>query len=136
MIFTSKKDIWMGIIMWGAIALFAWIFCQSIFVQFDILGIIFMSILIYLLCSIWFNTRYKIEKDILKVSYGPFRKSINIKEITSIRHTTNPFVAPALSMSRIEINYGKYNTISISPKDRTTFINELQTINAHIQMKA
>ncbi|MFJ8244765.1 PH domain-containing protein [Peribacillus asahii] len=54
------------------------------FVQLDILGIIVMVAMIYLLGAIWFNTRYKIENDTLKISYGPIKKSIDIQEIKSI----------------------------------------------------
>jgi hypothetical protein len=129
MIFQSKRDIWMGVIVWILIATFSWIFYQSVFIQFDILGILIMSIMIFFLCSIWFNTRYNVYKNTLKIIYGPISKSINIMDIHSIRHTRNPFIAPALSMDRIEINYGKYETISISPKDKKAFLAELQTAN-------
>ncbi|WP_045517197.1 PH domain-containing protein [Neobacillus niacini] len=47
----------------------------------------------------------------------------------------NPFVAPALSMNRIEINYGKYNTIQISPKELNLFVNELQTFKLKTKLK-
>ncbi|WP_223881955.1 PH domain-containing protein [Niallia endozanthoxylica] len=43
-------------------------------------------------------------------------------------------MAPSLSVHRIELNYGKYKTIQISPKDRQSFVNELQQKNPHIQL--
>jgi len=134
MVFTSRKDIWMGIVIWALIVAFIWVFYQSVFVQLDIVGIIVMVVMSYLLGTIWFNTRYKIENDTLKISYGPIKKSIAIQEIKSVRNTTNPFVAPSLSVHRIEINYGKYKTIQISPKDKQAFVNELQKQNPHIQL--
>jgi hypothetical protein len=136
LVFISKKDLWMGIIVWSLNALFTWISYQLIFVNFDIVGITFMVLMIYLLCTIWFNTRYKIEKDTLKISYGPYIKIIQIQDINLIRYTTNPFVAPALSMHRVEISYGKYETISISPQDKKTFIQQLQAVNPQIQIRA
>lgn len=134
MVFTSRKDIWMGIVIWVLIFAFIWVFYQSVFVQLDILGIIVMVVMIYLLGTIWFNTRYKIENETLKISYGPIKKSIGIQEIKSIRNTTNPFVAPSLSVHRIEINYGEYKTIQISPKDIQIFVNELQKKNPNIKL--
>lgn len=134
MVFTSRKDIWMGIVIWVLIFAFIWVFYQSVFVQLDILGIIVMVVMIYLLGTIWFNTRYKIENKTLKISYGPIKKSIGIQEIKSIRNTTNPFVAPSLSVHRIEINYGEYKTIQISPKDIQIFVNELQKKNPNIKL--
>ncbi|WP_339160758.1 PH domain-containing protein [Siminovitchia sp. FSL W7-1587] len=134
MVFTSRKDIWMGIVIWALIVVFIWGFYQSVFVQIDILGMIVMVIMIYLLGTIWFNTRYKIENDTLKISYGLIKKAIDIQEIQSIRNTTNPFVAPSLSVHRIEINYEKYKAIQISPKDIQAFVNELQKNNPRIQL--
>jgi uncharacterized membrane protein YdbT with pleckstrin-like domain len=135
LVFVSKKDLWMGIIVWSLNTLFTWISYQLIFVSYDIAGITFMVLMIYLLCTIWFNTRYKIEEDTLKISYGPYRKIIHIGDINSIRYTTNPFVAPALSMHRVEISYCKYGTISISPQDKKAFIQQLQAVNSQIQIR-
>ena len=133
MVFSSRKDVWMGIVIWAMIFAFIWVFYQSVFVQLDILGIIVMVVMICLLGTIWFNTRYKIENGTLKISYGLIKKSIDIQEIKSIRNTTNPFVAPSLSVHRIEINYGKYKIVQISPKDIQRFVIELQKKNPQIK---
>ncbi|KQL54099.1 hypothetical protein AN964_11730 [Heyndrickxia shackletonii] len=134
MVFPSRKDVWMGIVVWTTIVFFLWVLYRSIFVQLDLLGIIAMVVLIYFLGMIWFNTCYKIENNNLKVSFGPFKKSIDIKEITSIRKTKNIFTAPSLSFNRIEIYYGKYGSIQISPIDLQAFISELRKENPNIQL--
>ncbi|RID83502.1 hypothetical protein D1953_15670 [Peribacillus asahii] len=132
--FSSKKDMWMRMIIWALIGVFIWIFYESTFIEFNLVGIIVMTIMIGLLLSIWFWTRYKIEQGILKISYGPIKKSIAIQDIQSIRLTVNPFTAPALSMYKIEINYRKYKTISISPINQERFIKELQKLNPKIRI--
>ena len=132
--FSSKKDMWMGLIVWALIGVFIWIFYESTFIEFNLVGIIVMTIMVGLLLSIWFCTHYKIEQGILKISYGPIKKSIAIEDIQSIRLTVNPFTAPALSMYRIEINYRKYKTISISPINQEQFIKELQKLNPKIRI--
>jgi len=132
--FLSKKDMWMRMIIWALIGVFIWIFYESTFIEFNLVGIIVMTIMIGLLLSIWFWTRYKIEQGILKISYGPIKKSIAIQDIQSIRLTVNPFTAPALSMYKIEINYRKYKTISISPINQERFIKELQKLNPKIRI--
>lgn len=134
MVFTSRKDSWMGIVIWTLIVACIWVFYQSTFVQTNLFGIVIMVVMVYLLGTIWFNTRYKIEHDTLQISYGLIKKTINIQEIKSIRNTTNPFVAPSLSVHRIEINYEKYKTIQISPKDRQAFVEALQQKNPYIQL--
>lgn len=93
-----------------------------------------MTVMICLLGTVWFNTRYKIENNTIYISYGLIKKTIAIQDIKSIRQTTNPFVAPSLSVHRIEINYGLYKTIQISPKDIPAFMGELQKQNPHIHL--
>ncbi|WP_144463720.1 PH domain-containing protein [Siminovitchia fortis] len=63
------------------------------------------------------------------------KKTIVIRSIKSIRFAKNPFTSPALSIHKIEINYGKYETISISPKDTDKFIEILKKNNSQIKMK-
>ena len=63
----------------------------------------------------------------LQIPYGLIKMKSN-------RHTTNPFVSPSLSIHRIEINYEKYKTIQISPKDRQAFVEALQQKNPYIHL--
>lgn len=135
MIFPSKRDRWMGIIIWGVIFLWCWILYEAIFVMFNIIAIILIPVLISLMISIWFYTRYTIKQETIQIAYGPMKWSIHIQDIHSIREVKNPFAAPALSMEKLEVHYGKYETIIISPKDKQEFINTLQINNPRIQMK-
>ncbi len=57
---------------------------------------------------------------------------MNIEKIKSITKTNNPISAPAASFDRIEINYGEFNSVIISPKDKIGFIKELIKINPNI----
>ena len=132
--FASRKDMWMGIIVWTLISLFAVFLFQSIFVHFNIIGLLCTVLIISWLSLCWFRTNYTIEKGILTVKNGLLIKKINIHEIETVRYITNPFVAPALSRHKLEINYGNYGFIQISPKDRNAFINELKKINTRIRM--
>ncbi|MFS0749995.1 hypothetical protein [Oceanobacillus sp. 1P07AA] len=75
MVFVSRKDKWMSIMIWGFVLLFTWNLYQSIYVELDIIAIIVMVILILLLGSIWFNTRYKFDSDTLRIFYGPMKWS-------------------------------------------------------------
>ena len=87
------------------------------------------------LASTWFHTRYIIADGLLIISFGfVYKKTIPIQEITSIRSTKNPFSAPALSLKRLEINYEKYETILVSPKNRNGFLAELKKYNTTIQI--
>ena len=132
--FTSRKDMWMGMIVWTLIVLFAVFLFQSIFIRFSIIGLLCTVLMISWLILCWFRTDYTIEKGILTVKNGLLIKKINVQEIETVRYITNPFVAPALSRHKIEINYGNYGFIQISPKNRIAFINELKKINTRIRL--
>ncbi|KKB35522.1 hypothetical protein QY96_01349 [Bacillus thermotolerans] len=84
---------------------------------------------------IWFNTGYTIEESVIKINYGPIKKSIDIHEINSIRSARNPFIDPALSMDKIEINYAAFKTIAISPKNQEEFVHQLLRKNPHIRIE-
>lgn len=65
---------------------------------------------------------------------GPFRWKIDIMTIISIRKTRNPLSSPALSLNRLEIRYGKWNTILISPKNVDQFCENLRKVNSKIDI--
>jgi len=87
-----------------------------------------------LLLWIWFKTGYTVEEDIIKIEYGPIKRTVNIKEIRSIRGTRNPFIDPALSMDKLEINYARFHTIAIAPKNKDEFVRQLLKQNPNIQI--
>ncbi len=60
---------------------------------------------------------------------------IDIKTIKEISETNNPISAPATSLDRIEIKYGKNRSIIISPKKKEEFIDDLIKINPAIAIK-
>lgn len=82
----------------------------------------------------WFGTGYKIEDGLIKTRCGPFRSTVNIKEIKKLGTTRNPLSAPALSLDRMEIKYGVYRLAIVSPKDKAEFIRVLLLENPDIQI--
>ncbi|WP_096185717.1 PH domain-containing protein [Evansella halocellulosilytica] len=134
MVFTSKKDIWLGIPIWASIIAFLLILYEAIS-QLSIVVIILVFIFLCFLGSIWLHTRYIIQDELLIIKYGLIKQTININDIKSFRKTTNPFVSPSLSIHRIEITYNKYETVQVSPKEINLFVEELQKRNSDIQVK-
>ena len=93
-------------------------------------------LLVYLLCLyLNFSTKYTITNDgVLKVKCGFFyNKWFDINKIKSITKTGNLFSSPAPSLDRIELTYGKFDLIVISPKDKIGFAKELIKINPKIE---
>ena len=72
------------------------------------------------------STRYTLERDQLLVQSGPFRWRIPVTEITGITPTSNPLSSPALSLDRLRIDYGRGASLMISPRDKDTFLRDLE----------
>ena len=61
-----------------------------------------------------------------------YNKDLDIEKIISISKTNNPISAPAASLDRIELRYGEFGSVIISPKDEIAFVKDLTIINPNI----
>lgn len=128
--FDSKKDFWIGLLIWITIGV-------GIIVSFLDVGWfikILMVTVVILIGWIWFGTRYYILDDVLFVRCGPFSQRILIKEIKSIKKTRNPLSSAALSIDRLEIRYGYSGMTLISPKNIDQFIDLIVKENNKISV--
>lgn len=79
------------------------------------------------------RTVYMISDEQLIVKTGFFSpKIIDIQSIKAVNKTNSPLASPAPSMDRIEITYGKFDSIIISPLDKEAFVSSLKRINNEI----
>lgn len=128
--FKSQKDWWLTLIVWLAmlIALGSGVY-ELIYHTPKLLGLLAIFSLYVILplfiLWMWLTTFYVIDENNLTIRFGPFKKQIPLDAINSVKKTINPLSSPALSLKRIEIGYGQYKTILISPIDREMFINIL-----------
>ena len=96
-------------------------------------GLSIILLVMILLLSVIFNSKYEILEYDLKLNCGfLYHKTIHISEIRKTVATRNPLSAPAPSLDRIAIYYGKGKMILVSPKDKAEFIAHLQKINPTI----
>jgi hypothetical protein len=74
-----------------------------------------------------FPMRYGIGEDRLIVRFGLCHQHILFKDIMEVHPTRNPLSSPALSLSRLHIQFGKgiFNAVMISPTQREEFLSEL-----------
>lgn len=78
-------------------------------------------------------TYYTIDRNMLNVRSGfLINTDIEIDKIKSIAETNSILSAPAMSFDRIEIFYNTYDSMMISPLDKTQFIADLQAVNPNI----
>jgi hypothetical protein len=121
MYFPSKRNWWLGLLIWGLVLLAA----VPAFLKPGKGQFIIMIAVILFVGWIWFGTGYEVLDDELKIRCGPFRQRIPLKEIKEIKKTRSPLSAPACSLDRIEIQYGKSKRVMISPADKEGFIKLL-----------
>ncbi|WP_171609373.1 PH domain-containing protein [Limnovirga soli] len=81
------------------------------------------------------STKYIISKDVLEIKCGFLvNQFINIHQIQSVKEVKDIFSAPATSIYRLEIKYNQTDSITISPKNKLAFIQELLKINPAIEI--
>ena len=72
------------------------------------------------------GTRYEFAERDLLIRSGPFRWRVPLEQIRAITPSRSVLSAPALSLDRLRITYGRTGSILISPRDKLQFLLELQ----------
>lgn len=97
-------------------------------------ALIFFQILF--IAHMFWTTLYIIENKKLQIKSGfLINFSIDIQQIKKISETNTLMSAPAISFDRLEILYNKFDTVVISPKEKMQFIEAIQKINPHVEVK-
>lgn len=125
--YRSKIDWWLMLIVFVPMLYPVY---EGIITEDLTLVLIFMAINI-LLIWMFATTSYSIQGNMLIIRCGFFAKQkIAINDITSVQKTNNPLSAPALSLRRLEVKFGRnYDYALISPVRREEFVAELRKMN-------
>lgn len=100
------------------------------------IGIVILLPVMIFVAYTFMTTNYTIESDVLIIKCGfLFNKTIDIRTINKISETNNPLSSPATSLDRLEIIYGKFDSVIISPKQKTEFINDIKKLNPNVEVK-
>ena len=140
--YCSKIDHWLWILIMATMlaGVFAPIFTEPSIDGTSLLILLISTLLPSLLIwNIYTDTHYTIFDDTrtLRVKSGFIVNSrYDICKITRIRNTRTWLSSPALSIDRIEISFGRYNRVVISPLHKEAFINHLLSLNPNIQAEA
>ena len=129
--FKSKIDLWLVVLL---VLIFGFQLTQLASGQKWATFIFTLSVGAFIV-HLFANTFYEIENDKLRIKSGFLVNSlIEIKNIKKISETFNVMSSPALSLDRIEIFYGKNNSILISPKDKSGFFEAIKSINPEVEI--
>ena len=128
--YPSKQDWWIILLAWIPLVATIGLGLFTMVEKASTLSeqiLVFASCIVVPLFFLWMmmTTYYLIEEKNLVIRFGPFKKTVPLASITSIRKTRNPMSSPAMSLKRIEILYNRYDMVLISPKDRDAFIQVL-----------
>ena len=98
-------------------------------------GLFINTAVILFTLHLFLNTYYVIEGEFLVVKSGMiFNKKIDINSVKSIKETKTIISAPALSFDRLEVNWGQYTGVVISPRDKKKFVEHMTRINPLIDV--
>ena len=99
-------------------------------------GLLINTAVILFTLHLFLNTYYVIEGEFLVVKSGMiFNKKIDINSVKSIKETKTIISAPALSFDRLEVNWGQYTGVVISPRDKKKFVEHMTRINPLIDVQ-
>jgi hypothetical protein len=98
-------------------------------------GLVINIVVVGFISYMFTSTYYVINGNDLIIKCGfMINTTIKIDRIKKIVETNNPLSSPATSLDRIAIYYNKSDSVMISPKDKMDFINQLNNINAKIEV--
>jgi hypothetical protein len=72
------------------------------------------------------TTVYTLDDDALDVRCAGLHRRVAYRDITGVQYSTDASSAPALSLRRLKVCYGRDDGLLISPRDREAFIAALQ----------
>ncbi|MHB8838813.1 MAG: PH domain-containing protein [Gemmatimonadaceae bacterium] len=130
MVFKSKVDRWLAVIVVGAsfvpIPVIAELADSG---KFGIRDVLLVTPLVALVTVVvvwaFLSTFYVLTEDALLVRSGPFRWNIPYSSIRSVSPSRALLSGPALSLDRLEVVYGGYDVLYVSPERSKEFLTAL-----------
>lgn len=100
------------------------------------LGVAIIALVTAFIVHMLLTTYYRVEGTLLIIKCGfLYNTTLDVHTIKSIKETNNALSSPAASLNRLEIAYGKYDTVLVSPKYKAAFIAALKSIKPDIEVK-
>ena len=127
--YKSKKDTWLIMVIYAAVcgALAGCVTLAFSGLPRDLVSAAFLFV-IGVVFPLWLMraTFYLLDDRRLTIRCGPFRWSIPLAKIKSVKRSRSLLSSPALSLDRVQIRYGRFGSVLISPEHRDRFLAELE----------
>lgn len=136
--FPTRVDRWLGVVAAGyvlvALGLPAWHLGSALGSSrpVDYVVIAFPLAVLAVIWLVSYPCEYTLEGKQLIVRSGMLRTRIPLLAITGVRPSHSIASAPAWSLDRLEISYGRTQRVVISPKGKAEFLEELQARTPHL----
>ena len=136
-IFASKIDFWIALVLWGGslsfvlIPLWEWRRGKRDSRMRNMLLMVILLPFAALMLMPFFGTKYTLTDSQLYVDSGLSTQTIELTDITHITSNRSMTSAPALSLDRLKIEY-RNKEVLISPEDKSRFYQEIQARNPKI----
>ncbi len=136
--YPTKVDGWLKFVSAAyivlSIGLPAWHLGSMISVgePFDSGVIVLPLAVLALMWMIAYPCEYAFEPKSLVVRSGLLRIRIPLLAITRVSPSRNPLSAPAWSLDRLDIRYGRTKRVLISPRRRAAFLADLERRAPHL----
>ena len=126
--FKSKVDAWFYLTIVGSVVIVLAVLLAVLeSPSTSELAMIAAAMLLAVGLPVWvlLQTHYTVTKDALVIRSGPMRWTVPLDEIKSVTTSRSLLSSPALSMDRLEITWGGFNRILVSPEDRRGFLKAI-----------
>lgn len=135
-VFRSRVDWWLVAIVFVPMALACWGSARALYDSRSTDNWVAVGIswsVSALVTWLFVSTAYEVGPTDLVIRAGPLRESVPIASIRRIAPSRSLLASPALSLRRMELTYGKYDSAIVSPKDEAGFVAALQARNPNIE---
>jgi membrane protein YdbS with pleckstrin-like domain len=125
-VFPTRVDAWLTVLVGLAVAICfvqAWSL-RSSSAQGALAAFAIGAFSLTMVLALAVPCRYTLETDHLSIRCGFIRKRIPYAQINRIEPSSSPLSAPALSLRRVKIGYGRSFQL-VSPRERDRFMEEL-----------
>lgn len=129
--FVPRRDLWLSIMVWLCIVALALAGLTPLFrAGAGIVGGMAIFLICYTVAAIlawlWIATYCELRSSDLLVRSGPIVQTVPYASITAVKPIRSWVASTATSSRRVEIHYGRYEMVHVSPLDQERFLAELK----------